>query len=62
MFLIRKGEKPVPICRECGKIHSRSACPKRPRRLSRGSCDDWSWRRYNDLMDLQESMQEVRVG
>ena len=29
MFLIRKGEKPRPICRDCRKVHGREGCQKR---------------------------------
>lgn len=29
MYLIRKGEKPRPICRTCRALHSRRTCPIR---------------------------------
>jgi hypothetical protein len=28
MYLIQKGKKPQPICRECRRIHRDGVCPK----------------------------------
>ena len=54
MFLIRRGEKPRPICRECPGLHSRRQCPKR--RGWKHGIDPWVRRRYEELMALQRTM------
>ena len=59
MFLIRPGEKPVPICRKCKALHSKATCP---RRYWRNGIDPWVRRRYEELMALQATMKAAKVG
>jgi len=42
MELLTRDGRVLPICRECGKLHSRRACParKRERRRVEG---EWAW-------------------
>lgn len=57
MYLIRRGEKPKPICRECLRLHGWWECPKLRRR-----CDERLVLRILREMETRGEVQSAGDG